>query len=790
MNRLRLPANLLATAAMLLALCAAAARAQQAERAPSGPAAAEDARIARLAGLAKVWGAVKYFHPFLAYREVDWDKALVEAIPKVNAAKSPQEYRAALDEMLAVLGDRSTRAEAGAPEAAAAPPSDQTTTAAAAAGEPVRTENGVLVIDAAQIARTSAQNNAAFAGLVGRISQAAPAAKAVVIDGRYAGEAGSFAPFFFNMLLRQILPQLLDANVTLGSTRYRMHNGYATQTGGGAGFYYSAFVNVSPETVAGQNKAKAPPIVFIVNENTPAADDVLSGLQSAGRAFVVQEGERSPEAGGRTFTLRLPDGVRARIRTGESVNPDGSTGFEADAVVVKSAGEDAAMREALRAAQQDWAARQRTRKAAAAAVVTPQVGQRDKAYAEMEFPPAEYRLLALFRFWNVINYFYPYKSLIADTWGNVLPRYIPRFEADRDAADYQLTVRELVTEMHDSHGAVQNANASAERLGSFQPPVLLRYVEGQTVVTNVLEERLPLKVGDVILSVDGEPVEKRREFLSRFVAASTPQALMRSVHSGLLRGQKDSVARLRVRGTGGEVREVEAPRSLSVSDRRLFVARQRSTPVVQVLPSGYGYVDLARLQGGEVDKMFETIKGTPAVIFDMRGYPNGTAWAIAPRLSEKNSPTAALFSRPILEATSLSDTELADGTSYTFAQKLPERSGDVYKGKVVMLINEDAISQAEHTCLFFEAATDVTFVGTPTVGANGDVTFMVLPGNLPVSFTGHNVRHADGRQLQRVGIQPTIRVEPTLGGVAAGRDEILEAAVKYLQGSVKKIAAR
>lgn len=102
-----------------------------------------------------------------------------------------------------------------------------------------------------------------------------------------------------------------------------------------------------------------------------------------------------------------------------------------------------------------------------------------------------------------------------------------------------------------------------------------------------------------------------------------------------------------------------------------------------------------------------------------------------------------------------------------------------------MLINEDAISQAEHTCLFFEAATDVTFIGTPTAGANGDITTMVLPGNLTVTFTGHNVRHADGRQLQRVGIQPTIKVAPTIRGLVEGRDEILEAAIKYLQTSSK-----
>ena len=86
-----------------------------------------------------------------------------------------------------------------------------------------------------------------------------------------------------------------------------------------------------------------------------------------------------------------------------------------------------------------------------------------------------------------------------------------------------------------------------------------------------------------------------------------------------------------------------------------------------------------------------------------------------------------------------------------------------------MLINEYAISQSEHTCLFFAAATDVTFIGTPTAGANGDVTLMVLPGNLEVSFTGHNVRHADGRQLQRVGIQPHIKVARTVRGIVEGR---------------------
>ena len=184
---------------------------------------------------------------------------------------------------------------------------------------------------------------------------------------------------------------------------------------------------------------------------------------------------------------------------------------------------------------------------------------------------------------------------------------------------------------------------------------------------------------------------------------------------------------MRVRGTDNQVRNVELPRSQSIRDPKLAAVLERTTPKIQVLPSGFGYVDLARLPAGDVDRMFETIKNTPAVIFDMRGYPNGTAWSIAPRLTDKKNVVAAQFSRPLLEGKSMSDSEYADTASYSFAQKIPERKGDVYRGKVVMLINEAAISQAEHTCMFFEAATNVTFIGTPTAGANGDITFMVLP---------------------------------------------------------------
>ena len=62
----------------------------------------------RLLATGKLWVTVKYFHPYLAYRDIDWDKALVDALPKVRSAATPAEYTAAIQSMLDALKDPAT----------------------------------------------------------------------------------------------------------------------------------------------------------------------------------------------------------------------------------------------------------------------------------------------------------------------------------------------------------------------------------------------------------------------------------------------------------------------------------------------------------------------------------------------------------------------------------------------------------------------------------------------------------------------------------------------------------
>ena len=197
--------------------------------------------------------------------------------------------------------------------------------------------------------------------------------------------------------------------------------------------------------------------------------------------------------------------------------------------------------------------------------------------------------------------------------------------------------------------------------------------------------------------------------------------------------------------------------------------------MVQVLAGNVGYVDLGRLEQADVDAMFDKVQQTRALILDMRGYPRGTLWALAARLNVKGATVGAKFRRP-----ALSPLDYMPGQAQAFDQPMAISAKPIYKQPVVMLIDARTISQAEHAGLFVEAAAPVTFIGSRSSGANGDVTNTILPGNIQVTFTGQEVLHADGRQLQRVGIEPHIAVAPTLKGLRAGRDEVLERALAFI----------
>ena len=70
---------------------------------------------------------------------------------------------------------------------------------------------------------------------------------------------------------------------------------------------------------------------------------------------------------------------------------------------------------------------------------------RENGYPNLTSPDTGYRLLALFRYWNVIEYFYPNRHLTDKQWDEVLPEYIRRF-TECGPESYHAQLAMLITE--------------------------------------------------------------------------------------------------------------------------------------------------------------------------------------------------------------------------------------------------------------------------------------------------------------------------------------------------------
>ncbi len=726
-------------------------------------------QVRRLTTLTKLWGTVRYFHPRLAYQEIDWDGALVKAAPKVIEAKSAQDYAAAVGDMLAVLNDPAThviRQSARPGEPVKQPDKAGAGKLFAWAGD------GVLAVRL-----TDPQMDLILYARRAEMSELAKEmrkARAVIFDLR----DGAWPTYSFG--LGKIDTLLPSRELVLPAHRYLVHSGYRAQ-GSGSRAYGSAFQTDFLETLRPADGKKRR-TAFLVNGRSEIPPLALA-LQQAGDAFLVAQGKLGAGLAGIRFrTIPLADGCVARVRLTELVD---RTGAEASARIDAEVPADAGPGPdgpAFKAALALLADSARGRPEAKAGKPLPQaVWRADRAYPEMAYPDLGHRLLAVSRLWNVLHYFYPYHHLIGD-WDAVLPEFLPKFAAARNAREYALAVAEMSTHIPDNHTRVQNSPELQKFFGEFLPQVGLRWIGGEPVVTEVWGEAAKAaagpRLGDVVTRVDGEPVAERMARYGKYLAASTPATHKRNVLRLLLGGPKSAPVKLTVRRADGALTEVEAPRA--ETDWR---ARPKPTAeVVRTLPDGFVYADLSRLTVAGIEPLLAKLKDARGLVLDMRGYPTEpVGFYLPPRLNTKKARYGAAFQRRLVSDDGSPRAGNHAESSFAFLQPLMPSSREPYRGKVVMLIDERTQSAAEHACLGIEAACGPAFIGSHTSGANGDVTTLVLPGGITVMFTGHDVRHADGRQLQRIGVVPHIEVAPTLRGVREGRDEVLERAVRFLK---------
>lgn len=421
------------------------------------------------------------------------------------------------------------------------------------------------------------------------------------------------------------------------------------------------------------------------------------------------------------------------------------------------------------------------------------VGERPKGYAAFsaDIPGVDFsherdwqfradddgvKLLALYRFWNAFAYYSPNVGITPVDWDQALREGIDEMLGAEDRTAYLKALGSLSSKTGDAHVAMVDDTLSLYRFyGSHFLRCSFLVIDGQVVVQYCDEKETSLHPGDVILAIDGTTMTNRIAELSHYFALPEPDKFGKVLAIPLL-------------NTKGPTAQVTVLRDGEQLDLSVYTTNQLFVPETPwkngTLENGQiGYIDPAALREGDVENLMENFAGTRGLIVDLRQYPS----VFLPYLlGEYLVPEPTQFATLTLPNPALPGSYFRQESFYTGAgtlQATGETAYPPYTGKVVLLMNENSISQSEFTVMALRQSPRAVVVGSPSVGADGNAVYLKLPGNVQSSFTGMGVYTPEGEATQRVGLQPDTVCLPTVEGLRDGQDELMNKAIEIILDS-------
>ncbi len=389
-------------------------------------------------------------------------------------------------------------------------------------------------------------------------------------------------------------------------------------------------------------------------------------------------------------------------------------------------------------------------------------------YKDLNYPNENYRLLSIFKFWNIIEYFSPYKYKTDQNWNDVLYEMIPKFRNAKNEVDYHLAMLELSVKIDDTHSNLITKTTN-NFFGLKWIPADFKIIDKKVVLTNFYNDSLAklndLRIGDIIEKVNSKSINQILLDKIKYVNGSNYNTKLRNFKYAIFNGSTDSVS-ISLNRNGKIINKTIG--------RYLFKnlnVKQKARENYKILDGNIGYVNMGEIERKDVSKIMNNLKNTKAIIFDIRNYPKGTMYMISNYLNETPKDFVNII-----------NPDLTYPGKFFWAKKLKcgNNNKDFYKGKLVVLVNEETQSHAEFTTMAFQTANNVTTIGSQTAGSDGNVSNIYFIGGYKLYMTGTGIFYPDNSETQRKGVKIDLEIKPTINGIQEGKDEVLEKAIEII----------
>jgi hypothetical protein len=370
------------------------------------------------------------------------------------------------------------------------------------------------------------------------------------------------------------------------------------------------------------------------------------------------------------------------------------------------------------------------------------------------------RLAIIVSAWGTLSQFYPYFDDLKIDWAHELPAALVGMAAADSFQETVWALYHLLAALRDNHGRVYHPDF---RMDGLLPVALRRFGDALVVVGAFGDYAKRLPLGTEILEIDNVMAIRAYNKMATQVPSATPGWAAIVIPFWLTLGPAETLSLLKVKTPDGAVNDVVLPH-LSRNLYEFLVQESRPRSGSELSP-GVFYVNLEGLKSEGWKALLPSLASARTVIMDIRGYPTNAAFSILGHFGDKeiHSPE---WQVPIIGSDDYK-------TSFWTIRPMKPR----LNARIICLLDGRAVSAAESVLQILHDNHLATLVGEVSAGTNGNVKVVQLPGGFSMRFTGMRVRLRDGTVLQGKGIVPDHIVHPTLEGVRAGRDEILDEAL-------------
>jgi C-terminal processing protease CtpA/Prc len=376
-----------------------------------------------------------------------------------------------------------------------------------------------------------------------------------------------------------------------------------------------------------------------------------------------------------------------------------------------------------------------------------------------------------------MQYWSPYREIAGQDWPEVLREFIPRVALARSSDAYQLAMMALIAKANDTHTNLWSSIRLRPPTGKCQFPVNVRFINDQAVVTSYADpEAGPASgfmPGDIVEQIDGQPVAQLLKQWRPMYGDSNEAARLRDSGQALTQGECGAASSVVRRG--GQTTSLHPVRIETGSLNSLSHTHDLPGDTFRLLSKDIAYLKLSSVKASDIPRYMEQARNTKGMIVDIRNYPSEfVVFTLGQFLVTQPTPFARFTSA-----------DFTNPGAFIWGQPVMLKPGAThYGGKVVVLVDEITQSQAEYTTMALQSSPNAIVVGSTIAGADGNFSKIPLPGNLNSMISGLGVYYPDETQTQRIGVRVDVKSYPTITGIRAGRDEVLETGIWQIPGPV------